>query len=232
MSTIDEQFFDLALPKWPQMIVRGKAVTVEQAKEIILCTDDTLTSGYGWSYNNSTFFVKFRVSAGFKESGDDWSLSEHIKSRIGCIETAYISNDYAISSFIGGPHGWCNPNGTIHFTDNVGKWPSVKELYDDWVIIAERFPFLHLDATMYSGESCESDTYPICTFSVRGTTVTVGKPVIYIDEELYASSDITLKPIGGQLGATLGLPKEWYLEYATKIKVYADEYKEMVSGST
>jgi hypothetical protein len=222
--TINEQFFNISLPKWPQMLVRGKAVTIEQAKEIILCTDSDLTSVYNWSYNSSVFFTRYRSLAG-TDTELPYECEEYIRERLGCVETAYVESNFANSSFIYGAHGWCHPNGSIKYTDNVGKWPSVAEIYHDWVAIAKRFPFLHLDATLYSGESCEDDKHPIVTISVRNEVVTVGKPIIHIDEELYALSDIKLEAVGGGMGADLGLPAEWYYEYAAKIAPIVAEFK-------
>ena len=42
---MDEKFGPFpSLPKWPQHLVCGKDVSVDQAKEIILCTDSPLLS--------------------------------------------------------------------------------------------------------------------------------------------------------------------------------------------
>jgi hypothetical protein len=40
-------------------------------------------------------------------------------------------------------------------------------------------------------------------------------------------SDIQLTPVGGSLGATLGLPEDWYYEYAEKVSVLIKEYLEV-----
>ena len=41
-----EEAFRRELPKWPQMLVVGKDITVEQAKEIIFATDSQLVNTY------------------------------------------------------------------------------------------------------------------------------------------------------------------------------------------
>lgn len=46
---------NLALPKWPQCVVWGEKVTPEQAKEIILKTDNSFTTGLEWSGNSRQF---------------------------------------------------------------------------------------------------------------------------------------------------------------------------------
>ena len=44
------------LPKWPQMIVTGKRVTVDQAKEIIFRTDSFLSDASDYSGGNARNF--------------------------------------------------------------------------------------------------------------------------------------------------------------------------------
>lgn len=45
-----------SLPKWPQMIVTGKPVTIDQAKEIIFRTDSFLTSSDEFAGGNNREF--------------------------------------------------------------------------------------------------------------------------------------------------------------------------------
>ncbi len=47
---------NIALPKWPQMIVTGKPVTIHQAKDIILRTDSFLTDSYEHAGGNNQEF--------------------------------------------------------------------------------------------------------------------------------------------------------------------------------
>lgn len=61
------ELLNLGLPKWPQMIVTGQSVTVDQAKNIILRTDSFLTDPYKWSGgNNHKFNTKYREMAGLR----------------------------------------------------------------------------------------------------------------------------------------------------------------------
>jgi hypothetical protein len=86
--------------------------------------------------------------------------------------TEYVQNSWISTSFIGGPHGWCWPDGRIAYVDNVGKWPSVEAVLRDWSTLAEAFPFLDLAATLINGECCE-DTVPIVTILVKGGVTSV-----------------------------------------------------------
>ena len=92
------------------------------------------------------------------------------------IETEYVWNNWVSSCFIGGPHGWCHPDGTIGYSTNVGKWPEVSDVYDDWTKLAEAFPFLEVEATLMSGEDCEIFTEPVVSMLIRNGTVELIDP--------------------------------------------------------
>lgn len=144
------------LPKWPQMIVRGTAVTVEQAKEIIRRTDRSFTGTLSGNDHatNRVIVKKIGMPAGtFYDPRDrapnyDWDAVETFRTAWGAIYTEYVTNDWIACSFIGGPHGWCHPDGTVFFSDNVGKYPGVEDVARDWAAILSEFPFLDLTATL------------------------------------------------------------------------------------
>lgn len=169
---------NVGLPKWPQMYVTGVPVTEEQAKEIIRRTDTFFTRGY----NGNEHDWNRKVSRALKMPFFDhtlawWGKSEEWKKRWGVISTAYVHNSWVSCSFIGGPHGWCHPNGNIGFIDNVGKWPSAESVLRDWMTLAEEFPFLDIGVTLNDGESCE-ETCPVIAFSVKN-----GKVRVVVDDE-------------------------------------------------
>lgn len=162
------------LPKWPQMYTTGKPVTVEQAKEIIRRTDlFFLMCGSG----NDRKFEK-KVMKQLRMPNPEWRYKNtddinnffrerdvfHERWRV--IQTNYVHNDWIASSFIGGPHGWVHPDGTIGYMDNVGKWPSTEELIEDWRLIVKEFPFLDLGITLMDGESCEEEIKPVCSIRI------------------------------------------------------------------
>lgn len=174
---------DVGLPKWPAMIVQGESVTREQALEIIRRTD-------GWFLSRNTNDPKFDsellkllsmpveppYSAGGVRNGirqyfdavDDWL------AKWGYIYTQYVSNSWLSSGYIYGPHGWCHPDGTVQFTDNIGKWPSVGEVAADWRLLVREFPFLNLTATLFDKEHDEDGPHtPLATFTVRNGKVSV-----------------------------------------------------------
>lgn len=221
---MSDSVFDLALPKWPQMFVTGVSVTAEQAQDIIFRTDDFLTSACEYSGGNERVFNEnYRRSAGLcNDATDSWALAEYVREKIGYVETQYVSNNWASSAFVYGPHGWCSPAGTIFYEDNVGKWPNIKDIYDDWVELATAFPFLDLSATLYDGESCEYDTQPVVTFYVKAGKVSAAKPIDPRSDPLIIRHE--RNPDIFRESRELGLPIDWYEVFAKKVKIYADEF--------
>jgi len=206
-----EMLLNRSLPKWPQMVVTGKKLSLEQALEIIRRTDSFFSYQSG---NNHAFIKDAQIVLGMpikKESYDkefknrDGSPnydsyrkyydqyseeSDNWKERWECIETEYVKNDWISSSFVFGPHGWCNPDGTISYNDNVGKWPSIQEIYDEWTLLAKEFPFLYVGVTLMSGESSEEDTYPVVSMKIENGIVTLVDPKI---ENVHEKHDIENK---------------------------------------
>jgi hypothetical protein len=175
---------DYGLPKWPQMVVSGRPVTADQAMEIIRRTDSFLCNGYGGNDHDWNARMKHRLgmpdtdrmtaeNSTPKQFHAAWGRLEAWQRAWGCIETEYVHNNWLSTAFIGGPHGWCRPDGRIEYSDNVGKWPSAESVESDWRTLATEFPFLHLAATLMSGESCEDHRRPVCTILVREGAVTL-----------------------------------------------------------
>lgn len=230
MSTIvtqqDLQFLEnVYLPKWPQMVVWGVPVTDEQAKDIILRTDSFLTDicQYGGG-NNKRWGAWARTELGFKHLSDDeshghWRLQsliqEKLRTHIGFVETEYVHNVWAACAFIYGPHGWCHPNGTIWYEDNVGKDPCARVIFEDWQALANAFPFLDLTVTLFNGESAEDDTAPVVSFRVQGGHVALladvatpgPRPVPQRDERALLRQLVT-NPSREQ-----GLDDQWIRDY-------------------
>ena len=173
----------IVLPKWPAMVVKGRNVTLEQAAEIIIKTDSHLPD-FKYAGNDDALAKKMNELFGIpweSYGGKDfdhntyWNTKQRLSNKLGCIELAYLTNDRIISSYVGGPHGWCNWQGNI-FTNsyNIGKWPEVEEVAQDWGNIAEAFPFLELQCQLFSEEQCSDEpTISLVTFNVKKGHVTV-----------------------------------------------------------
>lgn len=252
MGLTHEQLLNQGLPKWPQHVVTGVPVSVAQANEIIRRTDTFVTHGYGG--NDRDFERALRKKLGFPPSWDDyegtspspwadsvWREKQHeateaFNERWRPVSTEYVHNSWIACAFIGGPHGWCHPDGQIGFIDNVGKWPSVENVYDDWKKLAEAFPFIDVGATLKNGEEgFEGSDVSVVSFRVRNGTVTLVDP----SEEdvhkghpeatrgglgdgryelLYAQNHDPLRQAAtGRRYASEGhIPDEWLVEWANK----------------
>jgi len=103
----------------------------------------------------------------FATLGEIWNIQGRISKATKQLPLEYLYTNQISSSFIFGEHGWCWLDGRIFHEDNIGKWPSVSEVYGELHRIAKAFPYLKMTGTLYSGESCEDDTKPIITFVVR-----------------------------------------------------------------
>lgn len=168
---------NISLPKWPALIVTGKPVTQKQAAEILIRTDRHLPDfEYGCNAHevceqlSSLFNIPKRADKSFSAH---WEALDNLRKRMNKIELEYLSNSQIVSSFIGGPHGWCNWTGNI-FTNsyNIGKWPSVEAVHDEWNRIAGAFPYLKLTSWLMSGEQCEENLRPLVKFRVEdGATI-------------------------------------------------------------
>lgn len=160
--------------KWPQMLTNGEQVTEDQAFEIIRRTDTFITDPDGGFGNNEQLVAKMRKLLGLQSYIDleaewqrrnlhknlqgngssywssGWNLRDVIAGSLGHIPTSYIHNTWASSSYIGGPYGWCHPDGVINFTANIGKWPTLDEVVTDWVRMLEAFPFIKVHVSLYN----------------------------------------------------------------------------------
>lgn len=180
------EFFNRSLPKWPQLMLVGEPVTREQALNIILRTDPFM---YGDGFTNHRKFQRDF----YRDSGLDRGfifepghpiedlprisrLGEALEHHLGRIELHYVISEWTASAFVLGPHGFCSPEGELFFQDNVGKWPDVQDVYEDFVRLAKAFPFLDFKATLYDGESCEWEDRPlspVVSFVVKDGEVTL-----------------------------------------------------------
>lgn len=245
-----EEAFIRSLPKWPQMLVTGKPITIEQAKEIIFATDNSLTSTSGLMGNDRDFSDWFMELTGYNklvgryvdlypnnfstlsDAEKDSLMSKRLifrnaetefLSRANFLINTYVCNSWVSCAFIGGPHGWCHPNGTISFIDNVGKWPSVQEIFDEWQTIATRWPFLDVHVTLMNGESQEDNILPVINFHICNgeifcfngdTTVHSGKRLKRSNADLYAKFDHMRNDL---YSFEQGLPQSWIDEFINKI---------------
>lgn len=183
MSIVEPIHRDLT--KWPLLLVEGDPVTLEQANEIILRTTE-------WHYisgNDPSWERQVRavlnipsddIPCGLDTDARMAVWKEHreavdtLRERLGGIDLEYLSNSRIASSWIGGPHGWCDWYGHIGCGNyNIGKWPDVETVHDEWQRIAAAFPYLRLRAQLRPDEG---EREPVVEWNLRDGEATLGNP--------------------------------------------------------
>lgn len=249
---IDKQTaFDIVLPKWPQMKVIGTPITVDQAKEIIFRTDNFLNyvGRYGGG-NDRKFKARFDKNTGYNKLNQFTELpftddapnvrtaryaanmaEDRLYHMLQNIKCEYVVSDFGSTCYAGGPHGWCHSDGTIKFMDNVGKWPSVSEIHDEWQKIASTWEFLDIYVTLMNKESCEENAQPLVTFHIKDGTVSVyqgsDEPFENVEDTYAFSEEKFIKQINGMNTGNYsyerGLPDSWYDEFAEQARKFVDQ---------
>lgn len=167
----------VVLPKWPCLLVVGEPVIKDQAAEIIVRTDR-----FYFGCNDKVWEKQLHdaanVAYNLRESGyisTNFDSLDKARKRYRILGLDYMVNSQIASSYIGGPHGWCDWEGRI-FTDsyNIGKWPSAIAVYSELSEIAKAFPYLEMTVQLLSEESCSETTgTPLVQYYVKEGEVTV-----------------------------------------------------------
>lgn len=130
--------------KWPRLVVTGSDVTPEQADVIIIRTTDL----HWLDCNDPEWNNAVNVAFGIENDRIGAAIE-----RTRNLGLRWLTNRRVATSWIGGPHGWCDWTGRI-FTNayNLGKYPSVDDVTGEWETIAAAFPFLDLEAWLIADE--------------------------------------------------------------------------------
>jgi hypothetical protein len=207
-----KEYFDIYLPKWPGVLVIGDPITREQAAEVIIRTDSLYFSSndrefekllnkeiYGVEADtmNLTDAITTDILRGIKGTSWEraWSYKDDKTKEVGKIQLEYMNNSRILSAWIGGPHGWCDWNGNIGSRNyNIGKHPSVEQVYKEWVKIAKEFPFLNLRCQLLNHEiGCEDsveDPKPQIEFVIKKGKVKVLIPLKTMVQGEFGSDDM------------------------------------------
>lgn len=193
------------LPKWSALTVVGASVTREQAAEIIVRTNDWFlgTNDRAWEADvMGALGVPLTRENGYTQVS--WGKVVAATERLGGLSLEYLRNSRVMSAWVGGPHGWCDWDGTIGSSNyNVGKWPSVKAVRAEWARIAEAFPFLDLRAQLWSGETSEEGIVPLVEFVVRRGKVRATSPKKPVGVPCQAEQLTDLRAPGRERGCDL-----------------------------
>ena len=164
----------IALPKWPALIVMGERVTRDQAMEILIRTDDFM-----FMSNDREWDRQLCEAAGMEFDGTFAKLdsAQAAREKYHVLRLGELTNHRIVSSYIGGPHGWCDWDGAIFCNSyNVGKWSITEGVLGDWEKLAEAFPYLVLKSQLLSGEHTEDDASPLVEFHIQDGTAKAYEP--------------------------------------------------------
>ncbi|AYV77734.1 MAG: hypothetical protein Edafosvirus1_65 [Edafosvirus sp.] len=183
-SSLDEHILEklksIDLPKWTGCVIRGENVSSTLAERICVqtCSFDV------WS-NYKKLTNDFENAFGIPEEtpeSDNWKMKQKVydelKEKYGLIhDLEYLKNTVWCSSCMS-QDSWITWNGVVSFDANLGKRPQAIEVYDEWKLIAERFPELSLKCQLYPCEIGEihAETYkeePLLQFTIANGKVSV-----------------------------------------------------------
>ncbi|MER7361877.1 hypothetical protein [Nonomuraea wenchangensis] len=179
------------LTKWPRLLVTGEPVTREQANEILIRTDglDPCINDQAWERTIKALAAEFGRPPAFdygRLNGNPDAWREHYaadeawRASMGILDLHYLGNARIASSWLGGPHGWCDWDGRIGCSNyNIGKWPTTEEVTEEWQAIAAAFPYLTLHAQLVTDEG-EGEV--AATWAVQGGKAALVEPIERIAE--------------------------------------------------
>ena len=140
------------LTKWPRLLVVGGPITEEQADEVLIRTANPWllqVNDRGWSAIVAACFHLDVAEYGHATAESTRAAIE----RYGLLELGLLYTSRISSTWIGGPHGWCDWSGRIGCsTYNIGKWPDADHVTAEWELIARTFPYLDLTAQLITDE--------------------------------------------------------------------------------
>lgn len=199
--------FDKGLPKWPALVVKGKPVTKDQAKEILIrtssfyfgCNDKEWENDINeivYGVRSNSFAVSEALMNKLNITKDEaYEMEQKLSERYHPLDLYYLRNERIASSWIGGPYGWCSWNGKIGASNyNIGKYPSVTEVYNEWVQIAEAFPYLDLKCQLMDSEAGENEEpKPVVEFEIKNGKVKAYEPTEILDYPVFGSEDLAFR---------------------------------------
>lgn len=147
------------LIKWPQCVITGKKISIDQAREVLAKTDSMFVDGYDGNhldYNKKIYEIIGRPQMYYENKPKDimglYHDIESFKEKRGMLHLEYLYNAQISSCYIYGTYGWCHPNGVIFYNKNIGKWPSWEEIHNECRMLAHSFPFLDMKVYLFNQE--------------------------------------------------------------------------------
>lgn len=140
------------LTKRARLLVTGTPVLPEQADEILIRTANLyLLDGNDKAWTH-TVYAEFGLACAPYGNATIASIRA-VTDELGVLPLTTLYTSRIASTWVGGPHGWCDWDGTIGSADyNLGKWPDRDTVISEWETIAAAFPYLDLTAQLLANE--------------------------------------------------------------------------------
>lgn len=180
------------LPIHPHIVIDGEHMTIEQAKEILLKTD-TFFMGRGGSPDEA-LDNSLLSAIGITTPHREW------KGTGKTLSLKYLTNKYIATSHVFGIRGWCHPDGTVFYSENIGIAPTWEDIYNECATLAEAFPFLNMRLWLFNfgigeDEFLSKEQKKNC---LGGFEISGGDVRLLAEEEFIAADDERCKHIGLQ----------------------------------
>jgi hypothetical protein len=166
------------LTKWPRLLVAGQAVTPDQADDILIRTHHwrytALWPSAGWEQTVCAIAAEQGFPTGDPAAMEGW-LTE-----MRMVDLTHLHN-FRIISHWAQPYGWCDWDGTIGCSAwNIGRWPEVAGITEEWTLLAETWPFLDLRAQLVPEEG--QAPAPVVEWRVRdgGVETLADRPLPFL----------------------------------------------------
>ncbi|MFF4388540.1 hypothetical protein ACFY0G_17435 [Streptomyces sp. NPDC001552] len=140
------------LSKWARLLVTGTPVTPEQADDILIRT----ANPYLLDGNDKAWTMEVYGALGLTPGRYGNATTESIREvteELDLLQLSVLYTSRIASTWVGGPHGWCDWDGTIGSANyNLGRWPDRDTVLAEWELIATQFPYLDLTAQLVADE--------------------------------------------------------------------------------
>ncbi|MFD8509651.1 hypothetical protein ACFV27_00695 [Streptomyces antimycoticus] len=195
----------MELTKWPRLLVTGQPITEGQANEILIRTANLWllhTNDRAWTADVGDILGTETGKFGM------WTPESirRVVEELRCLDLKWLYTSRIASSWIGGPHGWCDWDGAIGATTyNIGKWPEVEDVTAEWQTIAAAFPYLDLRAQLITDEGAGSLAAEWTVSAGRAVhrEPAPGDPLITEPRELGEMDVLARLFVGGERGVPL-----------------------------
>lgn len=152
--------------KWAGLLVVGESVSKNQAAEIIVRTTR-------WPLDSNNKKVDEIFNNLISNPKEFKKYLQHIRP----LNLDLLINERITTCYYAGPKGWINWDGRIFANSyNVGKYPSIEQITEEWETIAKEFKFLDLKCQVINQEIHENHPTPTAQWNIKNGNVTLELP--------------------------------------------------------